>query len=141
MDITHLEELSAAVEKYKANKNSFNTAELQDIRDEIGLAMYSCAPLYADVIESVDLATYQKKKKYAEVEERLRYSKKENSVRRLTRDEIANLATVECEVEELYLISVNKVYRKLRLQIETATLISNSIASRMNHVNSKALPQ
>ena len=77
MDITHLEELSAAVEKYKANKNSFNTVELQDIRDDIGLAMYSCAPLYADVIESVDLATYQKKKKYAEVEEKLRYSKKE----------------------------------------------------------------
>ncbi len=141
MDITHLQILSDAVAEYKAREFDFDTPELQRLRDTISSAMYDCAPLYADVIEALDLATFQKKKKYAVVEEELRFSKREFSSKALTRDEIANLATVKCEAEELYLIAVNKEYRRIRMQLETAVQILNSIASRMNHINSKVLPQ
>lgn len=138
MDINsavHLKELSEAVKLYTDRRKSFDKGELQDIRDRIALSIFYLSDFYSSARAESEAAEFEKKVCLAQTEESLRGTINDDTKKQKTREQIMNESRLLCKDKEETLIEANRKYYKIRMIIESASQILNSIASRINQLN------
>jgi len=131
----HLKELTDSINQYNEKRNSFDKRELQDVRDKVSLSLFYLSDFYSATRAESEAAEFNKKMCLAQTEESLRGKVNEISNKAMTREQIINESRILCKDEEEKLIEANRKYYKIRMIIETATQILNSIASRINQIN------
>ena len=131
----HLKELTDSINMYNEKRNSFDKRELQDVRDKVSLSLFYLSDFYSATRAESEAAEFNKKMCLAQTEESLRGKVNEISNKAMTREQIINESRILCKDEEEKLIEANRKYYKIRMIIETATQILNSIASRINQLN------
>ena len=131
----HLRELTESIGLYNENRNSFDKKELQDVRDKVSLSLFYLSDFYSATRAESEAAEFNKKMCLAQTEESLRGKINEVSNKAMTREQIINESRILCKDEEEKLIEANRKYYKIRMIVETASQILNSIASRINQIN------
>lgn len=128
-------ELTNAVKLYNINRESYNSEELQNLREVISISLFLSSDFYSEVRADAEAADYLRKQKVAEESERLRGQKHPDTLRRYNQKEVDNLARMNTKEFEDAVVEQNKRYYKIRLMIDSSVHILHSISSRLNMVS------
>lgn len=131
----HLKELTESVKLYTERRKSFDKGELQDIRDRISLSLFYLSDFYSSARAESEAAEFEKKICLAQTEESLRGTINDDTKKQKSREQIMNESRLLCKDKEEKLVEANRKYYKIRMIVETASQILNSIASRINQLN------
>jgi hypothetical protein len=131
----HLKELTAAIEQYNEKRASFDKKELQEIRDRVSLSLFYLSDFYSSCRAEAEAAEFARKLCLAKTEEELRGRISQETGKAMTREQIINEARISCAERDGELVEADRKYYKIRMIVETATQILNSIASRINQLN------
>jgi hypothetical protein len=125
--MTVLQKIADCVDYYRNHKDSMVLEELQRTRDELSLAMYYISDQYSEVKVAAAQQEYLRKKCQAEKSIELR-----DAPGKMTREEILNRVTIDCEEAQNEEFEAIKSYEKIRQVISACTHILNSISSNIN---------
>jgi hypothetical protein len=133
--LMHLKDLTNAINTYNDNRHSFDKNGLQDIRDRVSLSLFYLSDFYSMTRADAEAAEFNKKLCLAQTEESLRGRINGDTNKPMNREQLINESRILCQSKELDMIEANRKYYKIRMIVETATQILNSIASRINQLN------
>lgn len=130
--INNMKLLMESIERYKLNHSTFDTKELQEIRDSISLCLFYLSNEYALLKHLMDTKEYFKKKKFAQECESLRLKSDEITGKKLTREQITDKAFLNSTEENEQLIDAERDFFEMKLIFDTSNQILNSLSSRIN---------
>lgn len=124
-------QLSDLIGKYKDNKNSFDTKELQTMREDISLCLFYLADSVSLAISNFDKADWERKRNYSKLLEDNKYSS--DGVKNTVAVAEA-LARIQNEDYELEVVEAIRQKEKIRVIISATNQILNAISSRLSQI-------
>lgn len=127
-------ELTELIEDYKENRLSFDAKQLQDLRERISLCYFYLSDSVSQAISNYDKADYERKRNYAELIEKHKYS---DDGSRNTVSVTESLARIENKEKEEAVVEALRQKERVRIIMSATTQILNSISSRLNSISQK----
>lgn len=123
--------LTELIQEYDKNKNSYDSEELQNIRENISLTLFYLADSASKAISNFDSADYERKRNYAELIEEHRYDDEGNKNTVAVTESLARIANKE---KEEALVEALRQKEKVRIILSSTNQILNAISSRLNMI-------
>jgi|SRR5699024_2563777 len=120
--------LTNLIEDYDKKRNSYDVNDLQDLRENIALSLFYLADSASIAISNYDRADYERKRNYAELLEKHRFSK-DGSKNTVSRKE--SLARIDNDEKEKNLVEALRQKQKVKILISSTNQILNALSSRI----------
>lgn len=125
--------VSELVDNYSENKNSFDSKQLQDLRENISLTLFYLSDSASEALARYERAEHERKMKMAEREQHHR-SSSEDGVKAMTVSEAQNLARIDCREEVNQSKEALRQKERVKIILSATQQILNSISSRLHMI-------
>ena len=125
-------QLSELVEKYKKGKESFDTKELQTMREDISLCVFYLSDSASQAISNYDKADWDRKRNYAVL---IGENKTDDDGNKNTVAVAESLARVQNELFEEEVVVAIRQKERVRIILSSTNQILNAISSRLSQIS------
>jgi len=124
-------QLSALVDKYRDNKDSFDVKELQTMREDISLCLFYLSDSVSLAISNYDKEDWNRKHNYAKLIEENKYDEDGSKNTVAVTESIARIKNEEAEKK---VVEALRMKERVRIIISSTNQILNAISSRLSQI-------